>query len=103
MCPGPISIGSVLTDPSFNGWKLTLVDALDTMWIMGLEKEFYDAVTQVAELDFELKEVRCLLLVLSCSTIHLGTRVLSPPSSRALSVTLAACSPHMRSPESLCY
>ena len=25
---------------------------------MGLEKEFYDAVTQVAELDFELKEVR---------------------------------------------
>ncbi|KAI0729958.1 glycoside hydrolase [Fomitopsis betulina] len=49
----PLSNGAV---NNFNGWKLTLVDALDTMWIMGLEKEFYDAVTQVAELDFELKE-----------------------------------------------
>ena len=53
-----VSVGLVLIPLSFNGWKLTLVDALDTMWIMGLEKEFYDAVTQVAELDFELKEVR---------------------------------------------
>ena len=43
---------------SFNGWKLTLVDGLDTMWIMDLQKEFYEAVTKVAELDFKLDEVR---------------------------------------------
>ncbi|KZT66155.1 glycoside hydrolase family 47 protein [Daedalea quercina L-15889] len=43
---------------NFNGWKLTLVDALDTMWIMDLQKEFYEAVTEAAELDFDLDEVR---------------------------------------------
>ncbi|TFY60511.1 hypothetical protein EVJ58_g5099 [Rhodofomes roseus] len=49
----PVSEGSV---DNFNGWRLTLVDGMDTMWIMGLHKEFYDALTTVAELDFHLDE-----------------------------------------------
>jgi mannosyl-oligosaccharide alpha-1,2-mannosidase len=28
----------------FNGWGATLVDSLDTLWIMGLKKEFEDAL-----------------------------------------------------------
>ncbi|KAJ4384795.1 hypothetical protein N0V86_000398 [Didymella sp. IMI 355093] len=38
-------------DP-FAGWRATLVDALDTLWIMGLKEEFADAVKAVATLDF---------------------------------------------------
>ncbi len=37
---------------TFNGWGATLVDALDTMWIMGLQDEFDEAVKQVAKIDF---------------------------------------------------
>ena len=40
------------TADTFNGWGATLVDALDTMWIMGLETEFEDAVKQVGKIDF---------------------------------------------------
>ena len=36
----------------FGGWGATLVDALDTMWIMGLKKEFEEALEFVEELDF---------------------------------------------------
>ncbi|OSS46459.1 hypothetical protein B5807_08362 [Epicoccum nigrum] len=38
-------------DP-FAGWRATLVDALDTLWIMGLKDEFADAVEAVATIDF---------------------------------------------------
>lgn len=38
-------------DP-FAGWGATLVDALDTLWIMGLEKEFLEAVEAVGQIDF---------------------------------------------------
>ncbi|KAL1654506.1 hypothetical protein SLS61_003110 [Didymella pomorum] len=38
-------------DP-FAGWRATLVDALDTLWIMGMKEEFTDAVRAVATLDF---------------------------------------------------
>ncbi|GAB1209390.1 hypothetical protein APSETT445_008163 [Aspergillus pseudonomiae] len=38
-------------DP-FNGWGATLVDTLDTLWIMGLEQEFSLAVDQVKKIDF---------------------------------------------------
>ncbi|KAE8144330.1 glycosyl hydrolase family 47-domain-containing protein [Aspergillus avenaceus] len=37
---------------TFNGWGATLVDALDTLWIMGLEEEFSIAVDQVKKIDF---------------------------------------------------
>ncbi|KAJ1325958.1 mannosyl-oligosaccharide alpha-1,2-mannosidase [Microdochium nivale] len=38
-------------DP-FGGWAATLVDGLDTLWIMGLKKEFYEAVAAVGTLDW---------------------------------------------------
>lgn len=38
-------------DP-FAGWRATLVDALDTLWIMGLKEEFEEAVKAVASIDF---------------------------------------------------
>ncbi|KAJ4989699.1 glycoside hydrolase family 47 protein [Stagonosporopsis vannaccii] len=45
----PISGGSKTT---FGGWGATLVDSLDTLWIMGLEDEFHEAVQAVTEIDF---------------------------------------------------
>ncbi|KAJ2930958.1 hypothetical protein H1R20_g6105, partial [Candolleomyces eurysporus] len=40
---------------NFNGWGVTLYDALDTMWIMGLHDMFRDALETVAKADFYLK------------------------------------------------
>ncbi|KAJ9499381.1 hypothetical protein H2202_004964 [Exophiala xenobiotica] len=39
-------------DP-FNGWGATLVDALDTLWIMGLRTEFEEAVSAVSQINFK--------------------------------------------------
>jgi mannosyl-oligosaccharide alpha-1,2-mannosidase len=36
----------------FSGWAATLVDSLDTLWMMGLRDEFYEAVEAVATVDF---------------------------------------------------
>ncbi|KAJ4354596.1 uncharacterized protein N0V89_006333 [Didymosphaeria variabile] len=36
----------------FSGWAATLVDSLDTLWMMGLRDDFYDAVEAVATIDF---------------------------------------------------
>lgn len=36
----------------FSGWAATLVDSLDTLWMMGMRKEFYEAVEAVATIDF---------------------------------------------------
>lgn len=36
----------------FSGWAATLVDSLDTLWIMGMRDEFYEAVKAVATIDF---------------------------------------------------
>ncbi|KAH6653187.1 glycoside hydrolase family 47 protein [Truncatella angustata] len=36
----------------FSGWAATLVDSLDTLWIMGLKAEFDEAVNAVAKIDF---------------------------------------------------
>lgn len=41
---------------SFGGWGATLVDALDTLWIMGLKDDFYEAVEAVAAIDFGVSE-----------------------------------------------
>ncbi|KAH7394092.1 glycosyl hydrolase family 47-domain-containing protein [Phaeosphaeria sp. MPI-PUGE-AT-0046c] len=38
-------------DP-FAGWRATLVDALDTLWLMGLKDEFEEAVKAVDTIDF---------------------------------------------------
>lgn len=36
----------------FNGWGATLVDSLDTLWIMDMKDEFHEAVRHVAKIDF---------------------------------------------------
>ena len=36
----------------FNGWGATLVDSLDTLWMMGLKDEFEEAVEAVKDIDF---------------------------------------------------
>ncbi|KAL5120318.1 hypothetical protein ACEQ8H_001876 [Pleosporales sp. CAS-2024a] len=36
----------------FSGWAATLVDSLDTLWMMGLKDDFYEAVQAVATIDF---------------------------------------------------
>lgn len=38
-------------DP-FNGWGATLVDSLDTLWIMGFKRDFEYAVQNVSQIDF---------------------------------------------------
>ncbi|OMP86029.1 Endoplasmic reticulum mannosyl-oligosaccharide 1,2-alpha-mannosidase [Diplodia seriata] len=42
---------------TFGGWAATLVDTLDTLWIMGLKKEFDEAVAAVALIDFSSTSV----------------------------------------------
>ncbi|KAI0477038.1 glycoside hydrolase family 47 protein [Xylaria cf. heliscus] len=36
----------------FSGWAATLVDSLDTLWVMGLRDEFDEAVEAVSKIDF---------------------------------------------------
>ena len=43
---------SGLSNNPFNGWGATLVDSLDTLWILGLKDEFDEAVHAVANIDF---------------------------------------------------
>ena len=45
----PVSAGRY--DP-FGGWGATLVDSLDTLWIMGLRDEFDEAVAAASAIDF---------------------------------------------------
>lgn len=40
-------------DP-FSGWAATIVDNLDTLWIMGMKREFYKAVDYVSRMDWDL-------------------------------------------------
>ena len=42
-------------DP-FSGWGATLVDTLDTLWIMGLKEEFAIAVDRIRDIDFTTSE-----------------------------------------------
>lgn len=37
---------------SYGGWGATMVDSLDTLWIMGLEDEFYDAVATAMRINW---------------------------------------------------
>lgn len=44
----------------FGGWGATLVDSLDTLWLMGLEKEFKEAVAAVKHIDFSSTDMMML-------------------------------------------
>ncbi|KAI9670186.1 MAG: hypothetical protein M1831_006398 [Alyxoria varia] len=46
----PVSGG--FADP-FAGWRATLVDTLDTLWIMDLKDEFEEAVAEVKKINFQ--------------------------------------------------
>jgi mannosyl-oligosaccharide alpha-1,2-mannosidase len=48
------------SDKSFGGWGATLVDSLDTLWIMGLKDEFFEAVKAVAMIDFGESELKSI-------------------------------------------
>ena len=37
---------------AFGGWAATLVDSLDTLWIMGMKTEFEEAVRAASDIDF---------------------------------------------------
>ena len=37
---------------AFGGWAATLVDSLDTLWIMGMKEEFDEAVDAAKDIDF---------------------------------------------------
>ncbi|CAG8485578.1 414_t:CDS:10, partial [Diversispora eburnea] len=49
----PISNGNA---NKFNGWGATIVDSLDTMWIMGLRNEFAEAREFVSKVNFSRSE-----------------------------------------------
>jgi mannosyl-oligosaccharide alpha-1,2-mannosidase len=40
----------------FGGWAATLVDSLDTLWIMDLKNEFEEAAESVRDIDFTTME-----------------------------------------------
>ncbi|KAH7126360.1 glycoside hydrolase [Dactylonectria estremocensis] len=53
----PVSGG---TRNHFGGWAATLVDSLDTLWIMGFEADFAQAVNAIESIDFtktDMKEI----------------------------------------------
>lgn len=37
---------------TYGGWAATLCDSLDTLWIMGMKREFNEAVDAIAQIDF---------------------------------------------------
>ncbi|KAI0060718.1 seven-hairpin glycosidase [Artomyces pyxidatus] len=43
---------------NFNGWGLTVVESLDTMWLMGLQTEFDEALSIVSNMTFSLEPTR---------------------------------------------
>ncbi|KAM0329351.1 hypothetical protein ACHAQA_004657 [Verticillium albo-atrum] len=55
----PIALEGV---DKFNGWGATIVDSLDTLWMMGMYDEFNDAVAFVASIDWNNStQLRCNL------------------------------------------
>ena len=58
-------------DP-FCGWAATLVDALDSLWIMGLKEEFDDAVAAVKDIDFTTTPHRADIPVFETVIRYLG-------------------------------
>ncbi|KAK3321539.1 glycosyl hydrolase family 47-domain-containing protein [Apodospora peruviana] len=58
-------------DP-FCGWAATLVDALDTLWIMGLKDEFDEAVVAVKAIDFTTTPFRNDIPVFETIIRYLG-------------------------------
>ncbi|KAI2606774.1 glycoside hydrolase family 47 protein [Hypoxylon sp. NC1633] len=58
-------------DP-FCGWAATLVDALDSLWIMGMKDEFEEALLEVEKIDFTTTEHRIEIPVFETTIRYLG-------------------------------
>ncbi|ROT35831.1 seven-hairpin glycosidase [Sodiomyces alkalinus F11] len=58
-------------DP-FCGWAATLVDSLDTLWIMGLKDEFDEAAKAVGDIDFTYTPQRRDIPVFETTIRYLG-------------------------------
>lgn len=55
----------------FGGWAATLIDALDTLWIMGFEEEFNSAVEDLEMIDFGYTHLD-MVNVFETNIRHLG-------------------------------
>ncbi|KAK3941311.1 glycosyl hydrolase family 47-domain-containing protein [Diplogelasinospora grovesii] len=64
-------ISKKFKDP-FAGWAATLVDSLDTLWIMGMREEFEDAVAAVRDIDFTFTPYRNDIPVFETVIRYLG-------------------------------
>ncbi|KAF2084539.1 glycoside hydrolase family 47 protein [Saccharata proteae CBS 121410] len=64
----PVSGGAKAT---FGGWAATLIDALDTLWIMGLKSEFNEAVAAVQNVDLSVSSLETVN-VFETTIRHLG-------------------------------
>ena len=79
---------------SFNGWRLTMVDSLDTMLVMGLHGEFQNTIPILANMTFELSEVSAVSD--ACPSISdSSSRTPMLRSLRQSSDTWVGYSPHM--------
>jgi mannosyl-oligosaccharide alpha-1,2-mannosidase len=56
---------------TFGGWGATLVDTLDTLWIMGMKEDFEEAVAAVSKIDFTTVE-RLPLNIFETTIRYLG-------------------------------
>lgn len=55
----------------FCGWAATMVDALDTLWIMGLKEEFEEGLVELRNVDFTNTE-GCQINLFETTIRHLG-------------------------------
>lgn len=56
----------------FCGWSATLIDSLDTLWIMDLEGEFDEAIEAVLTIDFAQNAASCEVNVFESTIRYLG-------------------------------
>ena len=56
----------------FCSWSVTLVDALDTLWIMGLKGEFEEAVNATVTIDFKNNAETCNVSLFETTIRYLG-------------------------------
>ena len=64
----PLNGGSV---QAFGGWAATLVDTLDTLWIMGMKEEFDEAVDAAKDIDFN-STIESMLNIFETTIRYLG-------------------------------
>lgn len=56
----------------FCGWSATLVDSLDTLYIMGLEEEFQEAINATLTIDFTRSSEGCVVNLFESTIRYLG-------------------------------